>query len=161
MKELRQILKKEFTHIFRDRITLFLVLAIPIMLVLLFGFTISMDISHAKISVLDLSKDSQSKALVDKITSSGYFEVVSYPNAESEIDGDFKEKNVKLAIIIPPNFEEQLTGEKFVTIQIISDVSDMNVASILNNYVKLILNDFTSDYNAAEGSVNAIELIRR
>lgn len=158
MKELRQILKKEFTHIFRDRITLFLVLAIPIMLVLLFGFTISMDISHAKISVLDLSKDSQSKALVEKITSSGYFEVVSYPNAESEIDGDFKEKNVKLAIIIPPHFEEQLTAEKFVTIQIISDVSDMNVASILNNYVKLILNDFTSDYNAAEGSVNAIEL---
>lgn len=158
MKELRQILKKEFTHIFRDKITLFLVLAIPIMLVLLFGFTISTDIHHATISVLDLSKDSQSKALVEKITASGYFEVASYPNTESDIDNDFKEKNVKLAIIIPQNFENQLTEEKFVTIQIISDVSDLNVASILNNYVKAILYDFTQDYNEAEGTTNAIEL---
>ena len=147
MKELRQILKKEFTHIFRDRITLFLVLAIPIMLVLLFGFTISTDIHHATISVLDLSSDSQSKALVEKITASGYFEVVSYPKSEQEIDNDFKDKNIKLAIIIPNEFEDQLTNEKFVTIQIISDVSDMNVASILNNYVKAILNDFTNDFN--------------
>ena len=94
MKELQQILKKEFTHIFRDRITLFLVLAIPIMLVLLFGFTISTDIHHATISVLDLSNDSQSKALVEKITASGYFEVVSYPKSESEIGNDFKDKNI-------------------------------------------------------------------
>ncbi|MBQ4355753.1 MAG: ABC transporter permease [Bacteroidales bacterium] len=158
MKELRQILKKEFTHIFRDRITLFLVLAIPIMLVLLFGFTISTDIHHATISVLDLSKDTQSKALVEKITASGYFEVASYPKSESDIDHDFKEKNVKLAIIIPQNFENQLTAEKFVTIQIISDVSDLNVASILNNYVSAILYDFTEEYNAAEGSRNSIGL---
>lgn len=158
MKELRQIIKMEFTHIFRDKITLFLVLAIPIMLVLLFGFTISTDIHHATISVLDLSKDSQSKALIEKITASDYFEVVSTPQSESEIDNDFKDKNVKLAIIIPPNFEEQLTKEKFVTIQVISDVSDLNVASILNNYVKAILYDYTTEYNAAENTANAIEL---
>ena len=158
MKELRQIIKMEFTHIFRDKITLFLVLAIPIMLVLLFGFTISTDIHHATISVLDLSKDSQSKELIEKITASDYFEVVSTPQSESEIDNDFKDKNIKLAIIIPPNFEEQLTREKFVTIQVISDVSDMNVASILNNYVKAILYDYTTKYNANESSDNAIEL---
>ncbi len=147
MKELRQIIRKEFTHIFRDKITLFLVLAIPIMLVLLFGFTISTDIHHATISVLDLANDSQSKALIEKITASEYFEIVSYPKTESDINNDFKDKNIKLALIIPQNFEEVLTKEKFVTIQIISDVSDMNVASVLNNYVKAILHDFTQDYN--------------
>ena len=149
-------MKKEFTHIFRDKITLFLVLAIPIMLVLLFGFTISTDIRHANISVLDLSADSQSKALIEKITASGYFEVVSYPKTESDINHDFKDKNIKLAIIIPQNFEEQLTNERFVTIQIISDVSDMNVASVLNNYVKAILYSFTEEYNG--NSSSAIEL---
>lgn len=147
MKEFLQIIKKEFIHIFRDRLTLFLVLAIPILLVLLFGFTISTDIHHADISVLDLAEDSQSKALIEKITASGYFEVVSYPMSESEIDEDFKNKNVKLAIIIPSHFEEQLTNEKFVTLQIINDVSDLNVASILNNYIKAILHDFTLSYN--------------
>lgn len=158
MKELRQILKKEFTHIFRDKITLFLVLSIPIMLVLLFGFTISTDIRHADISVLDLSKDTQSKALIKKITPSGYFEVVSYPNSESEIDRDFKNKNIKLAIVIPHDFENSLTREKFVAIQVISDVSDMNVASTLNNYVNAILHDFTEEYNQKSATAIPIEL---
>lgn len=158
MKEFLQIIKKEFIHIFRDRITLFLVLAIPILLVLLFGFTISTDIHHANISVLDLADDSQSKALIDKITASNYFEVISYPESESEIDSDFKNKNIKLAIIIPPRFEEQLTNEKFVTIQVISDVSDLNVASILNNYVKAILHDFTMDYNQVNNTQVPIDL---
>lgn len=147
MKEFLQIIKKEFIHIFRDRLTLFLVFAIPILLVLLFGFTISTDIHHANISVLNLSDDTQSKALIKKITASGYFEVISYPNSESEIDEDFKNKDIKLALIIPPRFEQKLTNEKFVTIQVISDVSDLNVASILNNYMKSILYDFTMEYN--------------
>ncbi len=158
MKELRQILNKEFIHIFRDKITLFLVLAIPLVLVLLFGFTISTDINHARISVLDLANDSQSKALIEKICASGYFEIVSSPKSETEIGNDFKSKNIKLALIIPPNFENVLTKEKFVTIQIISDVSDLNVASILNNYVKAILHDFTLDYNSNMPSKIPIEM---
>ena len=80
MKELRMILRKEFIHIFRDTITLALVLAMPIALVLLFGFTISTDIRNAKISVLDQSKDTQSKTLVNQLSASGYFQVVSYPH---------------------------------------------------------------------------------
>lgn len=161
MKELQQILKKEFIHIFRDKITLFLVLAIPIVLVLLFGFTISTDINHAKIAILDLSNDSQSNELIEKIEASGYFEIVSTPKSETEIDNDFKNKNIKLALIIPPNFEKVLAKEKFITIQIISDVSDLNVASILNNYIKAILHDFTLDYNVGSPMKVPIEISTR
>lgn len=147
MKELRMILKKEFIHIIRDKITLALVLAMPIALVLLFGFTISTDIRNAKISVLDQAKDSQSKLLVDKITASGYFQVVAYPENEVEIDNDFKNKGIKLAIIIPPHFEEKLSKEHVANLQVINDVSDLNVASILNNYVRAVVQSYTEEYN--------------
>ena len=147
MKELRAILKKEFIHIFRDKITFFLVLAMPIMLVLLLGFTISTEIRNAKIAVMDQSMDSQSKKLIDIITASNYFQIVSYPETEADIDQDFKTKEIKLALIIPTNFEEKLEKEKIVEIQIISDVSDLNIASVLNNYMKSIFNDFTTEYN--------------
>ena len=147
MKELRMILKKEFIHIIRDRITLALVLAMPIALVLLFGFTISTDIRNAKISVLNQANDSQSKLLVNQLTASGYFQVVSYPENEREIDNDFKNKNIKLAIIIPANFEESLSKEHSVTLQVINDVSDLNVACILNNYVRAVVHDFSTSYN--------------
>lgn len=147
MKELRMILKKEFIHIIRDKITLALVLAMPIALVLLFGFTISTDIRNAKISVLDQAKDSQSKLLVDKITASGYFQVVAYPENEVEIDNDFKNKGIKLAVIIPPHFEEKLSKEHVANLQVINDVSDLNVASILNNYVRAVVQGYTEEYN--------------
>lgn len=147
MKELRMILKKEFIHIIRDKITLALVLAMPIALVLLFGFTISTDIRNAKISVLDQAKDSQSKLLVDKITASGYFQVVAYPENEVEIDNDFKNKGIKLAVIIPPHFEEKLSKEHVANLQVINDVSDLNVASILNNYVRAVVQSYTEEYN--------------
>lgn len=151
MKELRMILKKEFIHIFRDKITLFLVLAMPIALVLLFGFTISSEIRNAKISVLDQAKDTQSMRLCKKLSASGYFQIISYPNSEQEADSDFKLKNIKLAIVIPPQFEESLSREHMATLQIINDVSDLNVASILNNYVRAVVHDFESDYNSTTG----------
>ncbi len=151
MKELRMILKKEFIHIFRDKITLFLVLAMPIALVLLFGFTISSEIRNAKISVLDQANDSQSKQLCKKLSASGYFQIVSYPSSEQEADSDFKLKNIKLALVIPSHFEESLSREHSATLQVINDVSDLNVASILNNYVRAVVHDFESDYNATTG----------
>lgn len=158
MKELRMILYKEWIHIMRDKITLLLVLAMPIMLVLLFGFTISTEIRNAKVAILDQAKDTQSCLLIDKLASSGYFQVVSYPEDESEIDHEFKDLNLKLAIIIPNNFEESLEKEKLATLQIINDVSDLNVASILNNYILAICHDFANDYNHLSdvGGVNIV-----
>lgn len=147
MKELRMILYKEFIHITRDKISFFLVLAMPIALVLLFGFTISSEIRNAKIAVLDQSNDSQSQQLLNKITASGYFQIVAYPSTEAEIDNDFKRNDIKLAIVIPPNFEESLSKEKSVNLQVINDVSDLNVASILNNYIRAVVYDFVDDYN--------------
>ncbi len=153
------ILKKEFIHILRDRITLLLVLAMPVALVLLFGFTISTDIHNAKVAVLDYSKDTHSQRLLQKMFSSNYFQIVSYPNTEAEIDFQFKENNIKLALIIPQNFEEQLEKEHVVTLQVINDVSDLNVASILNNYVRAVVRDFQDEYNSErsdEGDVNIV-----
>jgi ABC-2 type transport system permease protein len=152
MKELLSILHKEFIHISRDKISLFLILTLPIVLVLLLGFTISTEIRDARVSVLDLAKDRQSSELVKKMMASGYFRVVSFPDNELEIDQDFKNKNVKIALIIPNRFEEQLSKEHRVTIQIINDVSDINVASILNNYVRSVLQDFTEEYNERQPS---------
>jgi len=147
MRAFLAILEKEFIHIGRDRISLFLVLAMPIALILLFGFTISTEIKNAKLSILDQSKDSQSKQLIENITASGYFQVVNFLENEAEIDHDFKEKQIKIAIIIPPRFEESLAIEHLANIQIINDVSDINIASILNNYLRAIFNDFITEYN--------------
>jgi len=148
MRAFLSILQKEFIHIGRDRISLFLVLAMPVALILLFGFTISTEIRNAKISILDQSKDTKSKQLIENITASGYFQLINFLNSEAEIDYDFKNKNIKIAMIIPPRFEESLAIEHFANIQVINDVSDINIASILNNYLRAVFNDYISEYNS-------------
>jgi len=148
MRAFLSILQKEFIHIGRDRISLFLVLAMPVALILLFGFTISTEIRNAKISILDQSKDSKSKQLIENITASGYFQLVNFLDSEAEIDHDFKNKHIKIAMIIPPRFEESLAVEHIANIQIINDVSDINIASILNNYLRAVFNDYITEYNS-------------
>lgn len=142
MLALFAILRKEMIHIYRDKISLFLVLSMPLVLIILFGFTISTEIRNAKISIWDQSHDDQSKRLIETITASGYFQIVNFPESESEIDADFKNYLIKAAIIIPADFEKSLEVEESITIQIINDVSDINVASILNNYIQSILDNF-------------------
>jgi len=147
MRAFLAILQKEFIHIGRDRISLSLVLAMPVALILLFGFTISTEIRNAKISILDQSKDTESKKLIEAITASGYFQVVGFLETEAEIDHDFKNKQIKIAMIIPPRFEESLAIEHSANLQIINDVSDINIASILNNYLRSVFNDYITELN--------------
>ncbi|MDR0207437.1 MAG: ABC transporter permease [Bacteroidales bacterium] len=154
------ILQKEFIHILRDRISLFLVLAMPVALILLFGFTISTEIRNAKISILDQSKDSKSAQLIENIAASGYFQLMNFLDTETEIDYDFKNKQIKIAMIIPPRFEESLALENMASIQIINDVSDINIASILNNYLRSVFHEFITEYNnernASESTISIV-----
>ena len=129
------ILRKELIHIYRDKVSLFLVLAMPLVLILLFGFTISTEIRNAKISILDQSNDVQSKRLIEAFHSTGYFQVVHLPQNIETIHDDFKKLHIKAAIVIPPGFEKSLETEQKIFIQVIDDVSDINVASVINNYM--------------------------
>jgi len=86
--------------------------------------------------------------LIENITASGYFQLVNFLNSEAEIDHDFKNKQIKIAMIIPPRFEESLAIEHVANIQIINDVSDINIASILNNYLRAVFNNFITEYNS-------------
>jgi len=160
MKAFLAILQKEFIHILRDRISLFLVLAMPVALILLFGFTISTEIRNAKISILDQSKDSESAQLIENIAASGYFQIVNFLDTETEIDYDFKNKQIKIAMIIPPRFEESLALENMASIQIINDVSDINIASILNNYLRSVFHEYIAEYNsernASESTISIV-----
>lgn len=142
MLELLAILRKELIHIYRDKISLFLVLAMPLVLIILFGFTISTEIRNAKISVYDQSRDVQSKKLIESFSASGYFQVINLPESIEEIHDDFKKLHIKAAIIIPPDFEKSLEKEQTIAIQVINDVSDINVASVLNNYMESIVLGF-------------------
>ncbi len=142
MKQLFIFIRKEFWHVFRDKKTLLMLFGLPITQIILFGFALSNEIRDSKIVIADYSKDNITTNIINKIEASNYFDVERNLRSARELDADFKKGKVKLGIIFPANFEEDLLHTNKATVQIIADASDPNQATMVSNYVTQIINDY-------------------
>jgi len=144
-------IRKEFLHIMRDRRMLMILFGMPVAQVLLFGFVLTNEIKDASIAVLDHSGDSESVALLNKLSSSGYFHIDQMLASEEELEPAFRKGKIKLAVIIPPDFAA-LSRKEGVGIQVIGDASDPNTATTLINYVNAIVQDFQRGQSGITGT---------
>ncbi|MFM7155021.1 MAG: ABC transporter permease, partial [Bacteroidota bacterium] len=138
-------------HIMRNRRTLMILVGMPVAQVLLFGFVLTNEIKDASIAVLDHSGDSESVALLNKLSSSGYFHIDQMLASEEELEPAFRKGKIKLAVIIPPDFAA-LSRKEGVGIQVIGDASDPNTATTLINYVNAIVQDFQRGQSGITGT---------
>jgi len=128
------IFRKEVYHIFRDPRTLFILIGLPIALVLIFGYAVTNEFKDSKIAILDQSKDNLSEELIRHLTASGHFIIDENLVSISEIDASFKKGSVKMAMVIPPDFDQKFYKNKSATIQFIIDGTEPNFANTLNQY---------------------------
>ena len=142
MKQLFAFIQKEFYHVFRDRKTLLMLFGVPIAQIVLFGFTLTNEIKNAKIVVCDYAKDYASQEIIHKIEASKYFEVEKASMTHDEIEAAFKTGKIKMAVIFPANFYNDLSHLNKAQIQVIADASDPNTATTLTNYLTSIVNDY-------------------
>lgn len=146
-------IKKEFIHIWRDKRSLLVLIGMPLVQMVLFGYAITNEIKDANIAILDKSKDVTSQRLVNKILSSGYFILDSYLDSDSELEQKFKEGKIKIAFIIQENFDFKLQTEHKVNVQLIADASDPNTGNMLINYLTAIVGNFNQELNRTNKSV--------
>jgi ABC-2 type transport system permease protein len=116
--------------------------AMPIALVLIFGYTVTNEFKNASIGVIDHSKDDMSEAFVNHITSSGHFILIDNFENIKQLEAGFKSGLVKLGVVIPPNFQRNFVKQKETSIQLISDASEPNYASTLTNYASRMILSF-------------------
>ena len=90
MDRFKAFVRKEFYHILRDWRTLIILIGMPIIQILLFGFAITNEIRDADIAILDHSKDDHSKAVINKILSTEYFKLHAYLDSEDQIEPVFR-----------------------------------------------------------------------
>ena len=139
--------KKEFYHILRDWRTLIILIGMPVIQILLFGFAITNEIKDAHIAILDHAQDNQSRRIIGKILASDYFIADRFIHTSAEIDQAFKQGKIKQVIVFEDKFAQKLTKEKAAKIQVVSDASDPNTATLLLNYTKAILADYQQSLN--------------
>jgi ABC-2 type transport system permease protein len=138
MKQFLKKKKKEFYHILRDVRTMLILLAMPIIQIILFGFAITTEVKNAQVSVLDLSKDISTQRIIHEFQASEYFNVTEI-NSPDEIDKIFKKSQANLVMIFGERFHENLIHTGEASLQMIADATEPNQASTLVNYATNIL----------------------
>lgn len=147
MKQLITFIQKEFHHILRDTRSMLVLIGLPIVQLLLFGFAITTEVRNANIAILDNSKDEVTQSIITKIESSQYFNMDRTITSNDQIEKSFKTGKIKLAVVFQPNFQNELSHSSKAQLQIIADATDPNQATTLTNYLSSIVKDYQNELN--------------
>ena len=134
--------KKEFFHIWRDKRTMFILLGMPIVQIVIFGFALTNEVKNANIAILDNSKDAATASLSAQLDASRYFALEKNLVTYKQVEEEFRKGKIKLAIVFPQHFGEDLQHFNKAQVQLIADAADPNTANQLTNYATSIINDY-------------------
>lgn len=145
MKQLLVFIRKEFTHVLRDRRTLLILFGMPVMQILIFGFALTNEVKNARMLIVDHARDEDSRRIIAKLEASTYFDVHTVTSSTLDIETAFQSNNARIALVFPARFGEQLSHTRSAQLQIITDASDPNTATTLQYYLAAILADYQQD----------------
>lgn len=137
-KQLIPIIVKEFRQIRRDRKVLAILTLVPAMLLLLNGYALNFDVKDIKLGVYDAEKTSQSRDFINSFLTSGYFSYTEYLSDYSEAQSLIDEGRVKLVLVIPPDFSDDIIAGRQATVQLLVDGMDSNSATTIIGYAQAI-----------------------
>jgi len=148
IKRIIAIAKKEFIHIRRDRRSLILSFMVPIVLLILFGYALSLDVKNIPTTILNYDNGKYSREFISSFSQSGYFTINDYIYDYDQLEENIVSGKSMVAIVIPPDFSKSLASGKDVQVQTIIDASSANKASIANGYIEGITRSFYSNITA-------------
>ena len=135
MKQFISFIRKEFFHIFRDKRTMLILLAMPIILIILFGYAITTEIKCVPIAVFDQSRDEVSRKITEHLGASEYFDLYKMVDSEAEAQSLFKQGKIKLVVVFPPQYASTADAD----VQLLADATDPNEATQLTAYATTII----------------------
>jgi ABC-2 type transport system permease protein len=146
IQRLYAIVLKELRHILRDNQTLFIILAMPVIMMFLYGYALTMDIIDAPVLIINPNQSAYVKELTARIDASAMFRVSGTIKSCSDVQAQFRRHHVKIICRFPPSFSKDLNnGGTAAPVQVIIDGSDPNTAIILKNAFEGILSSITLD----------------
>lgn len=138
MNQFISFVRKEFFHIFRDRRTMLILLGMPIVQIILFGFAITTEVKNVRVAVLDPSNDVVTRRIIDRLDASEYFSIASRLHSPQEVEQSFRKGDIDMALVFGERFSDNLyTGE--ARVQLISDATDPNMATMQAGYATNII----------------------
>ncbi len=152
MNQLLSFIKKEVLHIIRDKRTILILLVMPVVQIMLFGFAMTLEVKNINIAVCYQYGDEMAEKIIARISSSEYFNVVKSINHTSNISSLLKTSQVDTVIVFSPDFSATIYHGGSPSIQIINDATDPNQASTVTSYISAIISYFQHE-NIRAGTV--------
>lgn len=139
------VARKEVLHVLRDPRSLGMGVALPVFLLCLFGWALTLDVDRVPLIVWDQSGTPASRDLGAAFTGSRYFSLAGSAVSYAQIDEAIDRREALAALVIPPEFGRALSAGRPVRVQLILDGSDANTAQIAANYAEAVVRDFSQD----------------
>src|SRR5580765_4196894 len=139
MRKTIAVAMKELRQIGRDRRTLLILLFVPAMFLLLYGYALNFDIRNVRLAVEDRDRTSQSRALISAFVNSGYFDFAADVTTAGEIERLINRNDVRAALVIPNGYGREVVNRRPVDVQIIIDGDNSNTATTVMGYAQAIV----------------------
>jgi ABC-2 type transport system permease protein len=136
---------KEAIQIRRDIRSLIIVIIMPVVLTLLFGYGVNLDLKHLPVYVYDQESSQDSQELLKRFQASEYFEVVRAVNSYPELTRAIDDGRAKMGLVIPYDFSQRLHSGSPVNVQALIDASDDNSANVLIGYSQGVVQGYSND----------------
>ena len=138
------ISRKEFIHIIRDPRSLGMAIAMPLLLIFLFGSSLSLDVDNVPLVIWDQNGTSDSREFIGRFTASRYFGLSGYVTSYAEIEQAIDKREAILALVVPRDFSRKLESGHAADVQLIVDGSDANTATIAIGYAQMVTDGYTT-----------------
>ena len=152
----RAIFIKEIRHILRDKRSLGLALAMPAMMLLLYGFALSLDVDHIPTVAYDQDGTEASRELIREFSGSRFFDLKGMATDYAAVAKGIDSNQVLVGLVIPRNFGQELRAGREASVQLLVDGSDSNTAAIALGYAQVVVQTFSSKARAEIMNVKGV-----
>jgi ABC-2 type transport system permease protein len=142
-KRVAAVARKEFLHVLRDARSMGMAIAIPLMMLVLFGYALTLDVDNVPLAVWDQSGTARSRELTAVFDGSRYFTVRRYVRNYREAERAIDTADVLGALVIPRDYAQRLDAGRNAPVQLIVDGSDSNKATIALGYAEVLMQNYS------------------
>jgi ABC-2 type transport system permease protein len=142
-KRVAAVARKEFLHVLRDARSMGMAIAIPLLMLVLFGYALTLDVDNVPLAVWDQSGTARSRELTAVFDGSRYFTVRRYVRNYREAERAIDTGDVLGALVIPRDYAQRLDAGRNAPVQLIVDGSDSNKATIALGYAEVVVQDYS------------------
>jgi ABC-2 type transport system permease protein len=143
LRRLLAVARKEFIHVWRDPRALGVSIALPLVLLLLFGYALTLDVDRVPLAVWDQSRTPESRELVGRFEASRYFSIRERPENYPAIERAMDRNRILMALVIPVDFAQRVGSDRAVQVQVLMDGSDANTATLAMTYAESIVRSYS------------------